>query len=91
MRWQLQDAKQRFSELVRQARSKGPQVVTRHGEEVVVVLDIEQYRRLTRDRPEFKQFLLFAPDLGALEIDRSRERARTVELDTAAPRPRPDR
>jgi prevent-host-death family protein len=38
MRWQLQEAKQRFSELIRQARSKGPQVMTRHGEDVAVVL-----------------------------------------------------
>ena len=40
MRWQLQEAKQRFSELVRQARSNGPQVVTRHGEEVAVIVSI---------------------------------------------------
>jgi antitoxin Phd len=86
MRWQLQEAKQRFSELVRQARSKGPQVVTRHGEDVAVVVGIEEYRRLTGDKPEFKQFLLGAPDLDSLEIDRARERAETVELDPPARR-----
>jgi prevent-host-death family protein len=80
MRWQLQDAKQRFSELVRHARREGPQVVTRHGEEVAVVVSIEEYRRLTSDKPAFKEFLLAAPDLGALELERSSERARTVEL-----------
>jgi len=80
MRWQLQDAKQRFSELVRHARREGPQVVTRHGEEVAVVVSIEEYRRLTSDKAAFKQFLLAAPDLGALEIERSSRRARIVEL-----------
>jgi prevent-host-death family protein len=80
MRWQLQEAKQRFSELVRQARADGPQVVTRHGEEVAVVVSIEEYRRLTDELPSFKDFLLAAPDLEALEIDRSREQARIVEL-----------
>lgn len=80
MRWQVQDAKQRFSELVRQARRAGPQVVTRHGEEVAVVVSIEEYRRLTSDKPAFKQLLLAAPDLGALELERSSERTRTVEL-----------
>ena len=80
MRWQLQEAKQRFSELVRHARAHGPQVVTRHGEEVAVVVSIEEYRRLTDDQPSFKEFLLAAPDLEALEIDRLRERARVVEL-----------
>jgi antitoxin Phd len=82
MRWQLQEAKQRFSELVRHARAEGPQVVTKHGEEVAVVVSIEEYRRLTDELPSFKQFLLAAPDLDALEIDRSRERARVVELPT---------
>ncbi|MCC6831746.1 MAG: type II toxin-antitoxin system Phd/YefM family antitoxin [Thermoleophilia bacterium] len=46
MTWQLQDAKQRFSRLVDTARTDGPQVVTRHGREVAVVLSIEDYRRL---------------------------------------------
>jgi prevent-host-death family protein len=80
MRWQLQEAKQRFSELVRHARSHGPQVVTRHGEEVAVVVSIEEYRRLIADLPSFKELLLAAPDLDALEINRSRDPARVVEL-----------
>jgi prevent-host-death family protein len=80
MRWQLQEAKQRFSELVRHARADGPQVVTRHGEEVAVVVSIEEYRRLTDELPSFKDFLLAAPDLDVLDMDRSPERARVVEL-----------
>jgi prevent-host-death family protein len=80
MRWQLQEAKQRFSELVRHARADGPQVVTRHGEEVAVVVSIEEYRRLTDELPSFKDFLVAAPDLDALDMDRLPERARVVEL-----------
>jgi prevent-host-death family protein len=80
MRWQLQEAKQRFSELVRHARADGPQVVTRHGEEVAVVVSIEEYRRLTDELPSFKDFLLAAPGLDALDMDRSPERAPVVEL-----------
>jgi prevent-host-death family protein len=83
MRWQLQDAKQRFSQLVRHARDEGPQVVTRNGEEVAVVVSIEEYRRLTRNKPDFRDFLLAAPDLDVLEIDRAGERARIVELGEA--------
>ncbi|WP_410658562.1 type II toxin-antitoxin system Phd/YefM family antitoxin [Amycolatopsis sp. lyj-112] len=45
--WQVQDAKQRLSELLRRAAAEGPQFVTKHGEEVAVVLDIADYRRLT--------------------------------------------
>jgi prevent-host-death family protein len=81
MHWQVQEAKQRFSEIVRQAHDDGPQIVTRHGEEVAVVIDIEEYRRLTGSKPDFKEFLLSAPDLAVLDIRRPGEHARTVELD----------
>jgi prevent-host-death family protein len=80
MRWQLQEAKQRFSEVVRRALDEGPQVVTRRGEEAVVVVAAGEYRRLTGSVPDFKAFLLAAPDLEALEIRRSGERTREVEL-----------
>lgn len=48
-RWRLQDAKARFSELVRRARSEGPQHVTVHGRDEVVVLAVEEFHRLTGD------------------------------------------
>ena len=47
MAWQVQEAKQKFSQLVQRALEEGPQVVTRRGEEVVVVLSAEEFRRLT--------------------------------------------
>jgi len=49
-RWPLQDAKARFSELVRRARSEGPQHVTVHGRDKVVVVAAEEFRRLKGDR-----------------------------------------
>jgi prevent-host-death family protein len=48
--WLLQDAKARFSELVRLVRSEGPQHVTVHGRDEVVVLSAEEFRRLRGDR-----------------------------------------
>jgi prevent-host-death family protein len=48
-RWLLQDAKARFSELVRRVRSEGPQHVTVHGREAVVVISAEEFRRLKGD------------------------------------------
>jgi prevent-host-death family protein len=62
MSWQLQEAKQRFSELVRRTLEEGPQVVTRHGEEVVVVVPAEEYRRRGEKKPDFKEFLMSAPE-----------------------------
>jgi prevent-host-death family protein len=46
----LQDAKARFSELVRRAKSEGPQLVTVHGREEVVVIAASEFRRLEGDR-----------------------------------------
>jgi prevent-host-death family protein len=76
VRWQLQDAKQQFSEVVRRALDDGPQVVTRRGEEVVVVVSAKEYVRLRGDKPDFAAFLLAAPDLGALDLERSRDMPR---------------
>jgi hypothetical protein len=65
----------------RSGRNRGlVPAVTKHGEEVAVVVSIEEYRRLTDELPSFKEFLLAAPDLDALEIDRPPERAWVVEL-----------
>jgi prevent-host-death family protein len=47
--WLLQDAKARFSELVRRARGEGPQHVTVHGREEVVIISAEEFRRLKGD------------------------------------------
>jgi prevent-host-death family protein len=48
-RWPLQDAKARFSELVRRVRAEGPQHVTVHGRDAVVVVAAEEFRRLQGD------------------------------------------
>jgi prevent-host-death family protein len=47
--WLLQDAKARFSELVRRVHSEGPQRVTVHGRDEVVVISADQFRRLKGD------------------------------------------
>ncbi|PSL56382.1 prevent-host-death family protein [Saccharothrix carnea] len=77
--WQLQEAKQRFSELIRSVETDGPQFVTRHGEEVAVVIDIAEYRRLRGGGEDFKAFLRSASDVD-LEISRSPAPARVVDL-----------
>jgi prevent-host-death family protein len=49
-RWLLQDAKARFSELVRRVRSEGAQHVSVHGQDAVVIISTEEYRRLKGER-----------------------------------------
>jgi prevent-host-death family protein len=73
MVWQLQEAKSKFSRLVNRALSEGPQIVTRHGEEVVVIVSMADYRRLTEGRRSLLDMLLESPLLGSgLEIERDR-------------------
>ncbi|MFI6788976.1 type II toxin-antitoxin system Phd/YefM family antitoxin [Nonomuraea sp. NPDC050383] len=81
--WQLQEAKQRFSEVVRRAHDEGPQIITRHGEDVAVVIDMAEYRRLKGDEPDFKEFLLSAPDLSELDLTRPKDLPREIELGDA--------
>lgn len=59
--WQLQDAKQRFSEVVRAAESGEPQVITKHGREVAVVIEYEGYRRSMEGSGGLKELLEAAP------------------------------
>ncbi len=80
MGWQLQEAKQKFSEMVRRALADGPQVVTRHGEEVVVVMSADEYRGLADSKPDLKAFLLSGPDLSVLDLKRQEEMPRDIEL-----------
>ncbi|MDX8150500.1 type II toxin-antitoxin system Phd/YefM family antitoxin [Patulibacter brassicae] len=58
--WQLQEAKQQFSEVVRRTLDEGPQVVTRNGEEVVAVVPIAEWRAAqgTPEEPDLHRWLL---------------------------------
>jgi prevent-host-death family protein len=48
--WSLQDAKARFSEVVRRAKTEGPQRITVHGREEVVIVSVKEYRRARGER-----------------------------------------
>jgi prevent-host-death family protein len=88
-RWQIQDAKQRFSEMIRAVVSEGPQVITRHGEDVAVVVDIGEYRRLTRPSADLASILLGGPKLdddsadifAEIEAERKADSGRPVDLE----------
>ena len=79
--WKLQDAKNRFSEVVKEALRAGPQIVTRRGKETAVVLSVEEYRRLARPEVGLVEFLRSSP-LAEVELDleRGRDTGREVEL-----------
>jgi antitoxin Phd len=76
--WKLQDAKARFSEVVDRALRDGPQIVTRHGANAVVIVAYEDY---VRDEPQedFKAFLTSVP-LSELDIERQKHLPRKTIL-----------
>lgn len=89
--WQVQEAKQRFSEVIRAVETSGPQTITRHGEEVAVVIDIEEYRRLVSERHDFADHLMSFPKLAGqagatddvfdeVQAERKADFGRPVEL-----------
>ena len=81
--WQLQEAKQRFSELIRAVQADGPQVVTRHGQDVAVVIDIESYLRWRpgEGAADFKDYLTSGPTFDDLDLERDRLPAPAVNLE----------
>lgn len=88
MSWQVQEAKQRFSEVLRAVEKDGPQTITRHGQEVAVVVDIDEYRRLTGRTRSFVDHLLSMPTLDddavdvfdEIEAERKKDFARDIDL-----------
>ena len=80
--WSVQDAKNRFSEVVNAARRE-PQTVTKHGKPAVVVVDAAEYERMRRlDRaraPSFADLLLAMPQDGG-EFARHKVRPRALDL-----------
>ncbi len=80
-KWQLQDAKNKFSNLVERAQHDGPQIVTKHGREAVVVLGFDEYRKITRPKMDLVMFLRNSPLAGTdLEITRDNDFPRDVAL-----------
>ena len=78
-RWQVQEAKQRFSEVLRCAQSDGPQIITRHGEEVAVIIDATEFHRLTDEVPDFKEFLRAGPPFDDLDLSRPEDPPREID------------
>ena len=78
--WQLQEAKSRFSEVVDLTLKEGPQLVTRRGEEVVVILAANEFRRLSGQTMNLIDCLLSAPRGESLVLDRSPEPIRDLVL-----------
>lgn len=80
--WQVQEAKQRFSEVLR-AASERPQTITKNGTPVAVIVDIDDYRAHREVRPSFNEALLAGLDLDGFQLPtRQRDEDRASDLFT---------
>jgi len=79
--WQLQEAKNRLSQVVESARQDGPQTITLRGKPAAVVVSFEEFRKLAHPQITLSQFFSQSP-LQGLELDlrRSDDLSREVEL-----------
>ena len=72
--WQLQDAKNKFSKVIDDAVQVGPQLITRRGVEVAIVLSYAEYQRMVATKPPLSDFFQNSP-LADGEIDLSRDQS----------------
>lgn len=79
--WQLQDAKNRLSEVINAAIENGPQTVTRRGQPTAVIVSMERFRQMSAPRGDLVAFLRNSPLAGSgLEFDRDDDFGRDVEV-----------
>ncbi|MBI9051124.1 MAG: type II toxin-antitoxin system Phd/YefM family antitoxin [Anaerolineaceae bacterium] len=80
--WQLQEAKAKFSDLVSKTLEQGVQIITRRGKNTVVVMDYDEYERLTKKDMGLSQYLLSSPLLNSeLTITRDKSMPRLNEIE----------
>lgn len=72
--WQLQEAKNKLSQVVDDALNKGPQIITRRGVEVAIVIAYEHYRKITASDQKLSDFFRSSPLVGE-ELDFTRDKS----------------
>jgi prevent-host-death family protein len=83
-KWQMQEAKAKFGELVKKATTEGPQTVTYRGVDTAVVLSVEDYKRMLPARKTFIEHILDGPKWDDEFVDlineRSKDTGRDIDL-----------
>lgn len=80
--WQLQEAKNKFSRVVENAVTSGPQIITRRGVEVAIVISFAEYQQMLASRGKLSDFFRQSPLMGSdLDLTRDKSDARQdIEL-----------
>ena len=76
MGWQLQEAKNKFSEVVEEALKHGPQVITKRGKETVIILSYADYRKMMLAQKKLSDFFRESP-LVDIDLDLTRDTSPT--------------
>lgn len=80
-RWTLSGAKARFSEVVQRALLEGPQTVSRNGQEAVVVVSVEEWRRTRARQGNLAEFFANSPLRGSgIDLERVDDGLREIDL-----------
>ncbi len=79
MAWQLQEAKNKLSEVVDRAVKDGPQEITKHGKKTAVLLSISEYKRLKRRKGTLADFFRRSP-LAGIDLNRKKDLPREVNF-----------
>ena len=69
--WQIQDAKNKLSEVITRALNQGPQLITKHGEKTVVVISYAEYEKLRKSQGKLSEFFRTSP-LAGIELTRDK-------------------
>lgn len=72
--WQLQEAKNKFSQVVENAVNDGPQVITKRGVEVAIVVSFAEYQKMIATRGKLSTFFRESPLVG-VELDLARDKS----------------
>jgi antitoxin Phd len=79
--WQVQEAKNRLSEVIESAISQGPQIVTHHGKAVVKIIALSPREiDAAGDDDGFCDHLMKAPKVGELKLPKRKSRKRPIDL-----------
>ena len=72
--WQLQDAKNKLSEVIERALQYGPQLITRRGEKTVIVMSYKEYSRMKKSQAKLSEFFRASP-LAKVDLNLKRDKS----------------
>lgn len=79
--WQMQEAKAKFSELIKNVVNKEPQLISVRGKPTVVVISFDKYKNLTSHKMNFVELMRNSPLVGVeINIERAVDKEREINL-----------